>query len=82
MRLLSKLRFRGARIVPAGRPVAEGINNRTQKSPVNPLTRLASRSVMQVLFSRRMLRGLPRPSIHRLTGRCATAMTAGACGED
>jgi len=44
MRLLSKLRFRWVRIAPAGRPEAEGINNRTQKSPVNPLTRLASRS--------------------------------------
>ena len=44
------------------------VNNRTQKTAVNPLTRLASRSVMRrELFSRRTLRGLPRPSIHRLT---------------
>ena len=54
---------------PAGRQVRAGfVNNRTQKTAVNPLTRLASRSVMRAeLFSRRTLRGLPRPSIHRLT---------------
>src|SRR5437762_11250113 len=51
------------RIKPARRRVRAGfVNNRTQKSAVNPLTRHASRSVMRAnTSSRRTLRGLPRP---------------------
>ena len=52
----------------AGRRVGAGsVNNKIQKTAVNPLTRHASRSVMGTTISRRKLRGLPRYPIHCLT---------------
>jgi hypothetical protein len=43
------------------------INDRTQKTTVNPLTRHASRSVMRATINRCKLRGLPRCQIQNLT---------------
>jgi len=45
--------FKSAALVSAAPPLiwAGTVNNRTSKSPVNPLTRLASRSVMRASYS-------------------------------
>ena len=53
---------------PDGRVGAGFVDNRPQKTAVNPLPRLANRSVIRRdLSSRCTLRGLLRPSIHCLT---------------